>query len=133
MIAIDADLIGKRIRLETRAPSALRLQHEGRLTAIMDPGTARLLADIYHLHAVVYPFLDSSVPDDARAYNYLKLEAPDGSITVLGVPWIDPNSVSVLTGQRTIITVDDWSDTDRIRNALSANGVTGFKIRVESM
>lgn len=130
---LSFDLINKRIRLETMAPSVLGLTVSGRLTGILDPATARLYDDIYAKHAQVYPYLDSNhVPNNAAEYNYIKIERDgDGATVILGATWIKENSITVLTSTKAIVEVTDIepSDESRLKAALLSNGFTTFTIK----
>ncbi|MNJ05258.1 hypothetical protein D3C73_1664630 [compost metagenome] len=60
----------------------------------------------------------------------MKLVYGNGEVEVLGVPWIDNNTIEVITDRKLIITVDTVSDTTEqlVRQALLQNGISNFKI-----
>lgn len=135
MTTIDSSLIGKVIRFETTAPAILGARYtDAKVMAILDAGTATLFSDILALHSAVYPYLPVGVQDDYSSYNYVKLEMPDKSIMILGIPWISESSVQVIVSTDIIVKLKGrgHQDVDLVRQALLANGFEGFTVEVVS-
>jgi len=131
MPAITSALIGKTINFQTNAPSILGARFQvTKVLSILDPDTARLFADIVSQHIAVYPHLPEGTVDDAFGYSYVKLRLPDDQIVVLGLPWIDENSVEVVNHTTLTVKINSTSqeDINRVRQALLANGFEDFTI-----
>lgn len=103
---------------------------------IMDAATAAAtgLIDIYAAHANMYPYLPANtVPDDATAYNYLKLKLSDVTTPmVLGIPFIVDSSVQQVNAQSITAVVANVTSTDltNISNLLAAAGYTVSSISI---
>ncbi|MNO19215.1 hypothetical protein D3C76_89430 [compost metagenome] len=122
--------VGKTVRFNTLAPSVLGAKRDNvTVKAVLDLDTARLLSDVRSKHAQVKPLIPT-LPEAAGAYSYVKLVYGNGEVEVLGVPWIDNNTIEVITDRKLIITVDTVSDTTEqlVRQALLQNGISNFKI-----
>lgn len=135
MTTLDSSLIGKVIQFETNAPAILGARYKDvKLLAILDAGTAVLFADILAKHVAVYPYLPEGVLDDYTSYNYVKLEMPDKSIMIMGVPWINEASVQVIVNTDIVVKLKGRShdDVNLVRQALLANGFEGFTVEVVS-
>lgn len=100
------------------------------ILGIIDPDSARQLADINSLHVNVYPYLPVGTPDDASAYDYVKVKLNNGVTTVLGIPWINQTTVQEVSSIKIYVLIDDvtTSDLDRVRQALTMNGYNAIKI-----
>jgi hypothetical protein len=100
------------------------------ILAIMDRDSAAKEIDPQGKHIQVYPFLPAGTPNDPNAYDYIKIRTSAGIVTILGIAWIDPSSI-VLVSQRTAtIVVDNVNagDVPRIVNALSQNGFRSVSV-----
>lgn len=106
---------------------------------VMDAATAAAtgLIDIYAAHADMYPYLPTNtVPDDATAYNYLKLKLSDvTSPIVLGIPFINDSSVQQVNAQAITAVVANVTSTDltNISNLLAAAGYTVSSISISGV
>lgn len=104
-----------------------------RILAILDAEDAsRFIPNIGAMHANVYPTLPLGTTDNPKGYYYLKLQlANGGGIKVIGQPWIDADTYTVVTGVRTtLITVRGTTadDTERLRKMLVAGNFKDFDI-----
>ena len=101
-----------------------------KLLAVLDIDTASVYIDPHAMHATVYPTLPSGTPNDPSQYSYLKVQMPNGTKQVLGIPWINEGSVTKISGSRIVITIEDVSSDDLlpIKNALTANGYATAKV-----
>ena len=90
----------------------------------------QLNIDIAALHSNVYSSLPTSTPDDATAYDYFSVTLPTGDDVIMGVPYMNANSLTIADGRKVVVYLDDVtnSDMERLNNALSANGFTPTKI-----
>lgn len=127
--------IGKKVSLDTKAPTVLGRSVVGVMTSILDFNGAMALADIVALHERVYPYLDASVPDNPTMYPYCKIVDNDtGIITVIGLPWINASNSSVITNIRATVEVklDSLEDVELLRRSLVSNGFEDIKIITHS-
>ncbi|MNJ03121.1 hypothetical protein D3C73_1633220 [compost metagenome] len=60
----------------------------------------------------------------------MKLLYGNGEVEVLGVPWIDPNSIEVITDRKLVVTIGSISESTEqlVRKALLQNGISDFQI-----
>lgn len=104
-----------------------------KVLAELDASTARSLGiDPVSMHINVYPFLPDTVENDAESYSYVKLKHPNGSISVIGVPWINPDTVRISQRGTLKITIEDVGVVERERTvqALSAIGIKPSKVEL---
>lgn len=133
MSGITFDHINKRISFNTKAPSILGSSiKNAKLLSILHYSTALKYRDIAQAHANIFPYLPQGTPNDFRSYNYIQLELLSGEVVVLGLPWIDLNSVVVNEEITFVVTIPNKSSSDltRIRNALISNGIDDFKVEL---
>jgi hypothetical protein len=125
------DYKGKTVRFNTLAPNVLGANRDNVtiVAADLDLDTAVLISDVKAKHNQVKNYL-TSLPQSAGSYSYVKLRYGNGKVEVLGVPWIDINSIEVITDRKLVVTVGSVSDTTEqlVRQALLQNGITDFKI-----
>lgn len=125
------DYKGKTVRFNTLAPNVLGATRDNVtiVAADLDLDTAALLADVKAKHNQVKNFL-TTLPASAGSYSYVKLRYGNGSIEILGVPWIDQNTIEVITDRKLFIEIGSVSDsTEQLaREALLQNGITDIKI-----
>lgn len=81
--------------------------------------------DIFAQHAQIYPFLPAGTPNDATGYDYVKLELPSGNKIILGIPWIDANSIVLISSQRVNVSLTGIVPTDvaKIKALFAANNI----------
>lgn len=97
------------------------------LDAHLSPDGARAFGcDIHSLHANVYRTLPNTVPNDPSKYNYLRVRHANGAFSIIGEPYIRPDSIVLSTHGVLQLRFDNVTQMDqtRILNALSANGFT---------
>lgn len=95
------------------------------LEGVLSPDMARAFGiDIVSLHANVYRTLPSTVPNDPTKYNYIRVRHQNNSFSVVGIPYVRPDSVVISTHGVLNLRFDGVTQQDqtRILNALSANG-----------
>ena len=95
------------------------------LEGSLSPDMAKAFGiDIVSLHANVYRTLPSTVPNDPTKYNYVRVRHPNGQYSVVGIPYIRPDSIVISTQGVLNLRFDGVTQADqtRILNALSANG-----------
>ena len=101
------------------------------VNAIIDAALARDCGiDPVALHAQVWPTLPPGVPNVYNGYNYLKLTLPNGTVTAVGVPWINWSSFVVNANIAAQINLQDIVEADlaRLKTILLANGFQSFQI-----
>lgn len=100
------------------------------ILSILNARTARSLADIDALHAAVYPFLPQGTVDDAGSYYYLQVQLSNGETTVLGITWIDQNTIEERSETKIYALIEgaSSSDLDRVRECLVMNGFTSITL-----
>lgn len=125
------DYKGKTVRFNTLAPNVLGANRDNVtiVAADLDLDTAILISDVKAKHNQVKNYL-TTLPQSAGSYSYVKLRYGNGKVEVLGVPWIDINSIEVITDRKLVVTVGSVSDNTEqlVRQALLQNGITDFKI-----
>lgn len=108
-----------------------------KVTGTIDGANAALLGlDIQAKHAQIYPQVPSSVgmPNDPTQYNYLLVLTQSGTRTILGMPWIDESSISVVNAQTATAVIDGVTaqDLPLIRQALAANGYNNVALTISN-
>lgn len=80
--------------------------------------------DVDALHANVYRTLPTTVPNDPNVYDYIRVRHSNGAYSVVGVPYIRPESIQISTFGVLTLRFDniDQQDQQRILNAVSASG-----------
>lgn len=127
-----SDFIGSTVRFNTLAPSVLGANRDNvAVQAVLDLDTAMMLSDVRAKHAQVRNYIQS-LPQSAAGYNYVKLRYGNGETEILGVPWVDANSIEVITDRKLVITISDVSDSTEqlVRQALLQNGISKFNLEV---
>lgn len=88
--------------------------------------------DLQPIHAAVVSSgnLPVGFPNDPRQYNYYRIKKPDGSITVIGEPWIDPTSIVEVQVSNAVVNIPNVSTSDlaRITVMLKQAGFVNFEI-----
>lgn len=104
-----------------------------KMIGIFDATMARSFADIDSLHANVYPTLPPGSPDNPNDYSYMRVQHIGGEYTLLGIPYIKPDSVKISGSQRIILTFENKNEEDlqNINLALSAVGHPASNVRKE--
>ena len=104
-----------------------------KVLGLLDKETANLWIDADAMHVNVYPTLPAGTPDDANQYQYVKLKHLNGTVSVVGIPWINAATLTISQRGTLTITVNDASpqDKDRIIRALSANGYKAAKVTLK--
>lgn len=100
---------------------------------IIDYDTALQSADIPSIHVNVYPYIKQyGVPDDPSQYDYIKVKLANGTITVLGLPWINQSTIVLVQSLSATILLEgvDANAYDRIYQALVNNGFNNPKITI---
>lgn len=100
--------------------------------AIMDSDTANREIDVQAMHVNLYPFLPAGTPNDPAAYNYVKIRTTTGQTTILGLAWINADTVTLLASRTITVKISNVSAVDvaRVQNALIQNGFTAIDIGI---
>ena len=86
-------------------------------------------------HANIFASLPVSapiVPNDYTKYDYILIELVDSAIVEIGIPWINPSSVTRLVRSTATIIISDYDSTQStdIINYLNFKGFTNISIQV---
>jgi hypothetical protein len=126
-----SNYINQKLSFDTVAPGILGTNRKGgQLVAMLDYSTAALFGDVSVKHSQirnVFPQL----PAQAGSYLYGKFIFADGTVEVLGEPWIVASTIKAVITRKLIFTIDQdvTEDTERkAREAWLANGISGFKV-----
>lgn len=96
---------------------------------------AQNFLDIDAVHVQVYPYLPQGTPNDPRSYDYVMIKSLSGEKTVLGIPWI--NADTIINVESGIIAVQisnvNSQDIQRVSDALIANGFNQFTIDIRNV
>ena len=106
-----------------------------KLLSVLSPADAVKEGDVVVKHAQVIAYLsaeDKQQYATYKDYNYLKIQLPNQSTTVLGIPWIKKDTITkvVSTKGRYDITVDNPDQFDEISSILKARGFTNIVFSV---
>lgn len=86
------------------------------------------------MHVIVYPTLPSGAVNDYAGYDYVLVKLASGLVTAVGVPWIIPDTVTVVDGIKIVVTINnqnlDFAGT--VRKILVSNEIVDFQISVTS-
>lgn len=109
-----------------------------KVLAVLDADTAKLMGvDTIALHAALYTYFE---PESNKTlykkhtdYLYIKIQMPNGTVTAIGLPWMDMATVQVVTPstKRFTIVLNNAGDEAQILQLLNANG--WHNIMVESV
>lgn len=127
--ALNSDLIGNTIKFNTRASIQLgnSFANGVKVDSIMSYTQALKDEDVAAVAAQIQPLLNPfSVNPDPSTYLYIKVIFPTGVTKVLGIPWIDPASVEIVSSYNYIKTIFGLSESDvaAIDAAILALGFT---------
>lgn len=118
----------------TVAPAILGLEFK-RVTvlAVLNYSIANTYINIETNHINIFPYLPVGTVNDPKTYQYLLIKTETGEDTVLALPWIDLDSVTQVTSQSLVLTVNDINNTDtvKIRDAMIMLGYNNFTISVK--
>lgn len=84
-----------------------------KLLGFYNASIATRFADIYSLHANVFPQLPAgTVDDDPTSYSYVEVEHRSGQKTIIGVPYIKNNSIVISGSRRYTLVFEDITEQD---------------------
>ena len=81
--------------------------------------------DVYALHAQIFRMIPSgTMQDDPESYQYLLVETLDNQWKIVGLPWINQETIRVHTQTSAIFTVPNIAqeDINRIRDVINRHG-----------
>lgn len=126
---------GNTVDFNVEAPEILTTGFTNvKILADLDMSTARDLGwDVLALHTNLYPLIkDKGYPDDPSSYGYIRVQKENGSIVILGIPWI--KEASIVVKQRNRITVDipdvGTNDIAIVKAALESNGYPNAVVKL---
>lgn len=130
-IILSSANIGDMVSFSTRAPGVLGSGYS-RVTVLsfLDADDVTRYFDPRSMHQAIYPSLPVDTPNDFRRYPYVKVRLENGTVTAIGLPWINPSTVVI--HEETTVTFRVSSiiaaDISRYRDALIAAGATQIEI-----
>lgn len=91
-----------------------------------------MLVDIDAMHARVYPYLPAGTPDSASVYQYAAFQEHNGNTIILGLPWININTIRVVDTQEITVTIKGKTASylNELRQILTENNVGEFDIQL---
>lgn len=101
--------------------------------AVMDFETANKEIDARARHVNFYPHLPAGTINNPAGYDYIKIKTTAGNVTILGLAWINLDSVVEVENRTAIVTIKNVTATDvpRIKNALAQNGFGDVVIEIK--
>lgn len=84
-----------------------------KITGILDYGTALMIDPQLNVkHAALFPYFSSKVGgvDDPAGYEYITLVGVNGAIEVVGLPWIEDSTYSVIQSQKATYVITNWRE-----------------------
>lgn len=117
--------IGQKFSFEVYPSAVLGYFRDVMLDCRLSANGARSFGvDVDALHANVYRTLPASVPNDPNVYDYIRVRHPNGTYSVVGVPYIRPASIQISTFGILTLRFEgvNQQDQQRILNAVSASG-----------
>lgn len=122
--------IGSVYNFETHAPDILGAFKNVRLRGIIDfRSTAMYGLDAKSVHANIRSRIPG-LPLDPSDYSYAVFVDQNNQDKIIGLPWINPESLELRTMQQAIVYVDNISpdDYNALRRAIVSNGYSVSKI-----
>lgn len=98
--------------------------------AILDYHSALAFADLEALHINVFPHLPNNTPNRPQDFDYLWLRTENGDTTIIGIPWIIEETITLVESLRMNVVIDGVGsiDIERVRACLSQNGYNRIEI-----
>jgi len=93
----------------------------------------RLGLDIQALQALIYPYVPS-MPTDPTQFNYIQVLTAAGNLTILGMPWIDETTITVVSGQTITAVIPNVTAADMsiVQAALSMQGYENIQLTLSN-
>lgn len=127
MLILDKFRLKDIISFETHAPSILS-QNFDRVTVegiIPASDCQRYGFDAYTTHAQIYRLVpEGAMEDNAESYSYLRLKTMTGDDLIVGLPWIDKNTIKIYKSTTATFTIEDIAqeDIEQIRLSIARHG-----------
>lgn len=125
--------IGKRYTFDTLAPSVLGgTIKQALFKGTVDYATACLHMPMLHTFRLVFPSLPANTSSDPKDTVYHIFETQLGGTLILADIWINQSSITLVETVNIRVNVADANitDSDSIRNALTALGIKNFTIEI---
>lgn len=103
-----------------------------KLEGIVPASAAFQYIDAASMHANVYPTLPPGTPNRFDAYLYALIRLANGTMTCVGLPWIDNGTIAIASSTTFVVNITDVTpdDLQQLREALLYNGFNKFTIEV---
>ena len=118
---------------ETLAPALLGAKiKNAKLISILGYTKAVQFFNPNAQHANIYPNLPAGVSKDLTKYTFYEFETENGELKYLAKEWINLNTVELVSGTTTRITIYNTSinDQQKIREYLLSAGHSSFNIEI---
>lgn len=101
----------------------------------IDSTTAIALGDdVYAKHRNIYPFIKDKpgVADNPDSYMYIRVKKLNGSVVILGKPWIREESIKVVKRKNISVYIPDvgTEDVNIVKAALESNGYPNAVVKL---
>lgn len=128
MSVMEKLVVGNVVSFSTHAQPILGVNNDNLVVqAILDKESASVYStDINSLHKNLYSYLPVGTPQDPTDYLFVKLKDTGGNVKVLGIPWIDEDTLTVVERGNLQITIPNVTFEDR-ENIIKAITAIGFK------
>ena len=130
-IVLLSNNIGDVVSFATWAPGILGSGfNRATVLSFLDADDVTRYFDPLSMHQAVYPSLPGGVPNDPHRYPYVKVKLSDGTITAVGLPWINASTVVIHNEVVVDFRVSNVvaADINRLRDALVAAGASSIEI-----
>lgn len=119
--------IGDTISFEVYAGSILSQDYDNvKVQAIIPAHLCDTFGyDVFALHSQIYRLIpDGRMEDNPRSYHYLLVESENGGTRIVGLPWINENTIRVFKQNVATFRVDniDQEDINRIADVIAQYG-----------
>jgi len=107
------------VNFDMIAPGIFGAQYKAALVSTIAPYSVASLIDpsIQEKHANFYPFFKESVDNvnDPTIYNYLilQLDKTKSALTVIGIPWINADSLKTIGTRQATFIIQDFQEYQR--------------------
>lgn len=102
------------------------------ILALLDYETAISFSDIEATHVNVFPHLPAGTPNRPGDFQYLLIRVDNGDKVIIGIPWINGESVIEVASLKINVVIEDVdaNDLEGVRACLSQNGYDKISLKL---
>lgn len=89
-------------------------------------------AEHANLYASIPVDLENPIPNDYTLYNYLVVKLPDATVIEVGIPWLNPITLTRLQRKTATVVLRDF-DPDQLQTLQDTLNINGFVNRTITM